>query len=540
MHLIFKLREIMNELTTAGAFWDPAIFLQSSTWISLLTLLILEIVLGVDNLVFIAILSNRLPPKLRKKARVFGLSLALVMRIGLLSIVSILMRFTDPVFTDLFFNHSFSVQNLVMLFGGFFLLWKATSELHERLEGADHTTEKTQYASFWVVVLQIIALDAVFSLDAVITAQHMADHLIIMMLAVGLSMVLMILAAGVLTEFVNRHPTIVILCLSFLLMIGLSLVAEGFGFHIPKNYLYAAIGFSILIEIFNQVFRKNIQNQDSHIPMRERVANRILQALGTAKAPTKNQNTLIDDAAKEEFAFGDDERFMVHGVLTLSERNVRSIMTPRNEVNWINIEDDPQKIKEYIIDKRHNYFPVCQGNIDEIIGVARAKDLLSDLLKTGTIDLQASVKEPILVHRSTSILKMMETFRHSHGKIVMLIDEFGSVQGLLSLIDVFEAIAGEFPDENEMTAVTKLGDHHWQIEGSCDLYIVEQTLRIDGLIVEDEEYTSLAGFLLAQFGELPEKGASILFAGYRMIIREVDAKRIVWVDIHQELIEEGI
>lgn len=530
----------MNALTTAGAFWDPAIFLQSSTWISLLTLVILEIVLGVDNLVFIAILSNRLPPMLRQKARVLGLSLALVMRIGLLSIISVLMKFTDPIVTDPFFDHPFSVQNFVMLFGGFFLLWKATSELHERLEGIDHTAEKNQYASFWIVVIQIIVLDAVFSLDAVITAQHMADHLIIMMLAVGVSMVLMILAAGILTEFIGKHPTIVILCLSFLLMIGLSLVAEGFGFHIPKNYLYAAIGFSILIEIFNQVFRKNVQNLDSHIPMRSRVANRILQTLGTAKTYINTQNLYSNDKIQEELAFGEEERFMVSGVLTLSERNVRSIMTPRNEMNWINIEDDLEKIKNYIIEKQHNYLPVCQGSIDEIIGIARAKDLLSDLLKVGKINLQTSVKKPILVHRSTSILKMMETFRHSHGKIVIVTDEFGSVQGLLSLIDVFEAIAGEFPDENETASVTKLGDYHWQIEGSCDLHIVEQTLNIDGLIVDDEEYTSLAGFLLAQFGELPEKGASIVFAGYRMIVTEVDAKRIVLVDVNKEMIDEDI
>lgn len=519
----------MNVLSSSAAFFDPAIFALTATWISLFTLIILEIVLGVDNLIFIAILSNKLPKHQQQKARVIGLSLALVMRIGLLSIMSVLMQLKDPVFTDPFIGHAFSIQNLVMLFGGFFLLWKATNELHERLEGADHQSNKTDHPGFWIVVAQIIVLDAVFSLDAVITAQHMADHLIIMMIAVGISMVLMIVAANSLTAFVNKHPTIVILCLSFLLMIGLSLIAEGFGFHIPKNYLYAAIGFSVMIEVFNQVFRRNIQNLDAHIPMRDRVANRILTALSTTKDAVDTNNS--NDDMVGALSFGAEERFMVSGVLTLSERNVRSIMTPRNDMHWINIEDDPEKIKAFILDIPHNYFPVCRGHLDEIIGIARAKDLISDFADAGQINIEKSVKEAILVHKSTSVLKIMETFRYSHGKIVIVTDEFGSIQGLLTLLDVFEAIAGEFPDEDEATSITEIDSGHWRVDGSCELHLLEQTLNIDGLMDEDEEYDSLAGFLLARFGEMPIKGAFIEFENYRFSVYEVDLRRIVMVDV---------
>lgn len=188
---------------------------------------------GIDNLVFIAILADKLPPKQRDKARLIGLSLALIMRLALLSIISWLVTLTKPLFTV--WDFTFSGRDLIMLLGGIFLLFKATTELHERLENREHDTGHGKgYASFWVVVTQIVILDAVFSLDAVITAVGMVNHLPVMMAAVVIAMAVMLLASKPLTRFVNQHPTVVVLCLSFLLMIGLSLVAEGFGFHIPK------------------------------------------------------------------------------------------------------------------------------------------------------------------------------------------------------------------------------------------------------------------------------------------------------------------
>lgn len=227
-----------------------------SIWAGLATLIVLEIVLGIDNLVFIAILADKLPQKLRDRARVTGLMLALVMRVILLFSLSWLITLTKPLIT--LFDHPFSARDLIMLVGGLFLLFKATMELNERLEGGDehaHTQRKT--SNFWAVVAQIIVLDAVFSLDSVITAVGMVDHIGVMVAAVTIAMMLMIWASKPLTGFVNNHPTIVILCLSFLLMIGFSLVAEGFGYSIPKGYLYAAIGFSIMIEVLNQFAQFN-------------------------------------------------------------------------------------------------------------------------------------------------------------------------------------------------------------------------------------------------------------------------------------------
>ena len=216
--------------------------------------------LGIDNLLFIAVLAEKLPPHQRELARKLGLSLALVMRLLLLSSISWLVSLVEPIFSLAFFE--FSGRDLILIGGGLFLVFKATMELDERLEGSTHetTTSKT-YAGFWMVISQIVVLDAVFSLDAVITAVGMVNELWVMMTAVIIAMGVMIAASRPLTIFVNRHPSLVILCLGFLLMIGFSLIVDGFGVHIPKGYLYGAIGFSILIEFFNQIARRKTERR---------------------------------------------------------------------------------------------------------------------------------------------------------------------------------------------------------------------------------------------------------------------------------------
>ncbi|ETH83846.1 integral membrane protein TerC family protein [Bordetella pertussis STO1-CHOC-0017] len=236
---------------------DPA------AWVGLLTLVVLEIVLGIDNLIFIAILADKLPPAQRDRARIVGLSLALLMRLGLLSVMSWLVTLTTPWFSV--GPMSFSGRDLILMLGGLFLLFKGTMELHERIEGGQSldTGGPRVYASFWVIVTQIVVLDAVFSLDSVITAVGMVDHLAIMMIAVIIAIGIMLLASKPLTRFVNAHPTVVVLCLGFLLMIGFSLLAESFGFKVPKGYLYAAIGFSVAIEALNQVARRNLLKLDA-------------------------------------------------------------------------------------------------------------------------------------------------------------------------------------------------------------------------------------------------------------------------------------
>lgn len=236
-------------------------------WASLLTLTLLEIVLGIDNLIFIAILADKLPPDRRVTARRVGLALALLMRIGLLFSISWLVGLTAPVFS--IFGQGFSWRDLILLGGGLFLLVKATMEIHAQLEGGEHEKGGKAAATLTGAILQIMLLDLVFSLDSVITAVGMSDDLPIMILAVVIAMIVMLGASGPISRFISRHPTVLMLSLGFLNLVGFSLVADGLGFHIPKGYLYAAIGFSLAVEALNQVAagrrsRKAVTLQRSH------------------------------------------------------------------------------------------------------------------------------------------------------------------------------------------------------------------------------------------------------------------------------------
>lgn len=221
-------------------------------WISLLTLTALEVVLGIDNIIFISILAGKLPAEQQDKARKTGLMLALVTRILLLLSISWLMGLTKPWFTLPLLNHAVSGKDLILLVGGLFLIGKSVVEIHEKLEGADgHATASLGRATFRAVVIQILLLDVVFSLDSVITAVGMADHLWVMIAAVMIAIGIMLWAAKSISDFVNRHPTLKMLALSFLILIGVMLVGESLGHHIPKGYIYFAMAFSFGVEMLN-------------------------------------------------------------------------------------------------------------------------------------------------------------------------------------------------------------------------------------------------------------------------------------------------
>lgn len=222
--------------------------------VALLTLTALEIVLGVDNVIFISILAGKLPPEQQARARTIGLSLALVMRILLLFSLSWIIQLTAPLFTVL--RQEISGRDLILLLGGLFLLAKATYEIHERLEGEEGHGSASVPASFASVIVQILLLDVVFSLDSVITAVGMVDELPIMVAAVIIAIGIMLVSAGTISNFVNHHPTVKMLALSFLLLIGTSLIAEGLHFHIPKGYIYFAMAFSVLVEMLNLAARR--------------------------------------------------------------------------------------------------------------------------------------------------------------------------------------------------------------------------------------------------------------------------------------------
>jgi predicted tellurium resistance membrane protein TerC len=236
-------------------------------WIALLTLTMLEIVLGIDNIVFISILAGKLPPQARERARKTGLILAMLIRILLLLSIKWVMGLTTPLFG--LFGHQVSGRDLILLIGGLFLLAKSTHEIHNNLEGEEGHVEGNAAASFGATIVQILLLDIVFSLDSVITAVGMADDVSIMIIAVVIAVGVMFIASGSISAFVERHPTVKMLALSFLLLIGVSLVADGFGQHIEKGYIYFAMGFSVFVEMINLRIRARTRPVHLHSKYRE-------------------------------------------------------------------------------------------------------------------------------------------------------------------------------------------------------------------------------------------------------------------------------
>jgi predicted tellurium resistance membrane protein TerC len=231
-------------------------------WIALLTLTMLEIVLGIDNVIFISILAGKLRGEQQKKARQIGLAAAMLMRILLLLSLAWIVKLTAPIFTV--FGMGISGRDLILLIGGLFLMGKSTHEIHDKLEGAEGETAARVAPTLTSVIVQIMLLDIVFSLDSVITAVGMAKDLGVMITAVVISVGIMLVAAGSISAFVDRHPTVKMLALSFLLLIGMALVAEGLDFHIPKGYIYFAMGFSVFVELLNVKLRKTAKPVKLH------------------------------------------------------------------------------------------------------------------------------------------------------------------------------------------------------------------------------------------------------------------------------------
>jgi predicted tellurium resistance membrane protein TerC len=235
-------------------------------WIAFLTLTTLELVLGIDNIIFISILVDKLPVQQREFVRRLGLALAMFMRLALLFLLSWLVGLTAPLFSVL--GQEISGRDLILLGGGLFLLWKSTKEMHGLLEGEEGEASSTVRATMGAVIVQIILIDAVFSLDSIITAVGMVEHVEVMVAAVVASVGLMMAFAGVIGRFVSRHPTIKVLALAFLLLIGMALVAEGLGHHVPKGYLYFAMAFSVGVELFNMRLRRKKGTEPVHLHAR--------------------------------------------------------------------------------------------------------------------------------------------------------------------------------------------------------------------------------------------------------------------------------
>ncbi|MBA1196217.1 TerC family protein [Pseudomonas plecoglossicida] len=507
-----------------------------TAWLGLLTLIVLELVLGIDNLVFIAILADKLPPHQRDRARVIGLSLALIMRLGLLASISWMVTMTEPLVE--LFGKTFSGRDLIMLFGGVFLLFKATMELHERLEGhVAQSSGSVRHSAFWPIVAQIVVLDAVFSLDAVITAVGMVEHLSIMMIAVIFSIGIMIVASKPLTRFVNAHPTVIMLCLGFLMMIGFSLTAEGLGFHIPKGYLYAAIGFSILIELFNQLARaRRKRSLQQHRPLRERTAHAVLRLMGGRRVEADEVGEEIADlveGGQEQVLFDRRERVMISGVLNLAERPIRTVMTVRTEVDALDLALPAESITLALANSPYSRLPLIRnGRIEEPLGFVHKKELLKEYLEGNRPDLEAMVRAPLNLLESFSILNALEQMRGQSTHIAFVVNEFGDFTGLLTMTDILESIAGELPDASEVEgpAIVEEADG-FVVSGALNLSQVQARTGFSARATED--YQTLAGLVMSLLDRLPRVGDCLAWNGWTMTVIAVEERRVRQVRLTQ-------
>jgi CBS domain containing-hemolysin-like protein len=496
---------------------DPAI------WVGLATLIAMEIVLGVDNLIFIAILAGRLPPEQRERARRIGLSLALLMRLALLAVISWVMSLTQPVLTVL--GAGLSWRDLILIGGGLFLLVKATTEIHERLEvrvpGHDAAPAG---AAFWPVVAQIVVLDIVFSLDSVITAVGMVDHLYVMMAAVIVAVVVMLAAAKPLSDFITARPPLIILCLGFLLMIGLVLVVDGLGVHVPKGYVYAAISFSVMIEVFNEVAQRNRRKFAAAIPARRRAAYAILRLVGGV--PLSDPGALAAAAATGGEqpgveVFAPLERRMVRGVLELARRPVVAVMTHRSSVDWIDAAAPSDAVLAKLRASPYRAFPVGRGSIDKLLGVARKEDLLELLLRGERLEFETVLREPAALPASATVLDAFELFKREPVELAIVVDEYGGFEGVVTRTDLLEAIAGDLPGQaGAEPAVTELADGAISIDGALPVLDLQERLHLDAL--PEGSYHTAAGLVLAMLGRLPERGDGVEWGGWKLEVAAMD------------------
>ena len=499
---------------------------EPTTWIGFATLLVLEVVLGIDHLVFVAILANKVKPAYRDKARITGLTLAIVMRIIMLGFMAHIMTLVHP----WFYIGSFAVsgKDLIMLLGGLFLLYKATTELHERLEGHNqfHVADTNKkHAPFWGVVAQILVLDAVFSIDSVITAVAMVDHIVVAMAAVVVAMSVMIWASKPLTEFVDRHPTVVMLCLGFLLMIGFSLIAEAFHFHIPKGYLYAAIGFSILIEVFNQVSQKN-SKRNAYISSswRQRTAENVLGMMGIREAVLAKAGSGDDDSHFEE-----NEKSMIRSVLTLAERPILGVMIPRRDIERLDISQGREEQAAQLQNTPYSRLLVVgKAGVDEPLGYINKKDLLAQLLDEGEMNIQTALRQPLILPDSTTALNAIELFRKNSADYALVVDEFGAILGMVTMKDMLEAIAGEFPEEferEEAPLIQANTDESLTVDGSLEYVELAQQIALPPHD-EDADYHTVAGLIMEELQAIPDVGDHIDFYGWRFEVTEKEGQRI--------------
>ncbi len=508
-----------------------------SAWAGLGTLILIEIVLGLDNIVFISILASTLPKEQRRHAFVVGLGLALLTRLGLLACIAWVITLKEPVFSLM--GHHFSWRDTILIIGGIFLLLKGTMEMHERLEGQifDPLSGGRHHAVFWQVIAQIVILDAIFSIDSVITSVGMVHHLSIMYIAVIVAVGFMLLTSGALTAFMERHPTIVILCLGFLLMIGLSLITEGIGMEIPKGYLYTAILFSLMIEFCNQYALRNRRRRVSMRDMREATARVVLGMLGgRTSSDSGPMDALALSSVTDGSTFAPEERDMVGRVIRLSGRTARFIMTPAQKANWLDADASFEEAEAFARHTGLSWLPVRDMETDDVLGIVPVVQLLDGMEgrmqakkqdageSAHAFSLRSLVQSAPTVLEHTALADVLADFRSNPVPLLFVVDEYGSVVGQILPSNLISVLAGQMGDLPASPDSCHMPDDSWKLPGRLS---VDMAISWLGIVPDaDSESATLAGLILEKLQHIPREGEKCQLQGWQMEITRMDGNRI--------------
>ncbi|CAL4321523.1 TerC family protein [Buchnera aphidicola] len=507
--------------------------LDPSTFMNLLILITIEVVLGLDNLIFLTILVKKLPPQHRKQARILGVLLSLCIRIVFLSLLSWSASLKNPFYSSKYFTCS--VRQVILLSGGLFLSSMAFFELYNK---AFHTNKRIiiqkKYSKLWSIVFQLVLLDVIFSLDSIITAIGIMNNIILMSIAVTISMLFMLLVAKPLKKFMDKYHTIFIVCLSFLFMIGVSLILEAFKLIVPKNYLYFSIFFAIFVEFFNQFSKYNLSLYQYSRPIRIRILEKIFKILKNERKKNKKFLHSINEKKNKnsslDMTFDKEEQYMIYSLLNLAIRPIKSIMTPRTEISWININTSKSKIKKKILDTPHNIFPICEGELDRLIGVVHAKECLNAIENKKNIEKCALKNLPIIISEDINPIYLLKILKKSRGNIIIVINKFNVIQGLITPLDFLKAIAGNFPDVDETPDIVK-EKNSWLVKGHTDLNSLQQLLNIKPLMKKKIIHASIAGLLIEKKGSMPIPGDIIKISSFYFNVLKVKRYKIELIRI---------
>lgn len=509
---------------------------EPAGWLTFAILSIMLLALGLEQMIRVGEIGADLSSPDQRRNMSFSLGLACVLFLLMLLVAQWFKSW--PIVFGTLGDQAVTTGHVLLVLAGLFLLVKATVDLSERRQG-DRSDESLAQRDRLPWQAPIGRLTLVFALSAVALVHALAMTAGLMLAAFVLAASLLVMARRALLGLVRRYPSVMVLSRSYLLLIGAFALLQAVGAATLVPYLQVVLLLVISLGLVCGFVLGQRLEPEMATGLRERTLEAVLRVLDERARPDSGASHVEPGSGEQSTAVGLEQLHMMSGVLTLADRSVHSIMTPRTEVSWIDIGDDANHIRSQIERAPHSFFPVCRGELDEIIGIGRAKRLIADLLTYGRIQ-ESRLRAPLVVHDTISIIRLIDTLKQSRGQLVLVADEFGAIEGLVTPIDVFEAIAGEFPDEDESPDILPDGENRWRVDGAADLHLLEQVLGVQGLTHEQEDYSTLAGYLLSHFGRLPQVGEQCEFQADTALVRfqvmRLERRRIAMV--HVEVIRQ--